>query len=71
MGATSGVVAPPGLEAHNDGCGPLMRLGVVVLAGIVLTIVFDAWPVLLVVLALVAMVMLHELGHFATAKWAA
>ena len=69
MGETSGVVAPPGLEAHNDGFGPLMRLGVVVLAGIVLTIVFDAWPVLLVVLALVAMVMLHELGHFATAKW--
>ena len=30
---------------------------------------FDALPVLVVVLALVAMIMLHELGHFATAKW--
>ena len=29
----------------------------------------EASPVLVVVLALVAMVMLHELGHFATAKW--
>jgi len=41
----------------------------VVVGGLALTIAFDAWPVLLVVLALVVMVMLHELGHFATAKW--
>jgi len=44
-------------------------LAAVVVAGIVAAIAFDALPVLVVVLALVAMIMLHELGHFATAKW--
>ena len=38
-------------------------------AGLIAAVVFDALPVLVVVLALVAMIMLHELGHFATAKW--
>ena len=47
------------------GCSPLLRLAVVVVAGLVLAVVFDALPVLIVVLALVAMIMLHELGHFA------
>jgi membrane-associated protease RseP (regulator of RpoE activity) len=46
-----------------------LRLLVIVVAAIAVTVVFDAWPVLVVVLAIVAMVMLHELGHFATAKW--
>jgi membrane-associated protease RseP (regulator of RpoE activity) len=69
MHDASGTVAPPGFKSRTDGLGPLIRLLVVVVAGIVLTVAFDAWPVLLVVLALVAMVMLHELGHFATAKW--
>ena len=41
----------------------------VVAAGITVAIVLGAWPVLVVILALVAMIMLHELGHFATAKW--
>jgi membrane-associated protease RseP (regulator of RpoE activity) len=53
----------------TNGMGPLLRLAFVVVAALVLTVVFDAWPVLVVVLALVAMVMLHEFGHFATAKW--
>jgi membrane-associated protease RseP (regulator of RpoE activity) len=69
MDDASGAVAPPGLQSRTDGLGPLVRLLVVVVAGIALTVVFDAWPVLVVVLALVAMIMLHELGHFATAKW--
>ena len=47
----------------------LLRLLVVVAAGITVAIVIGAWPVLVVILALVAMIMLHELGHFATAKW--
>ncbi len=47
----------------------LLRLLVVVAAGITVAIVLGAWPVLVVILALVAMIMLHELGHFATAKW--
>ena len=41
----------------------------VVVAGVAARDRARAWPVLVVVLALVAMVMLHELGHFATAKW--
>ena len=59
--------APP--PVTTNGTGPLIRLALVVAAGLLLTIFFNAWPVLVVVLALVAMVMLHELGHFATAKW--
>jgi membrane-associated protease RseP (regulator of RpoE activity) len=63
----SRTVAP--LHRATNGPSPLVRLLVVVAGGLFLTIAFNAWPVLLVVLALVAMVMLHELGHFATAKW--
>lgn len=68
MDDASSAVAPPE-SVSTDGSGPLLRLLFVVAAGLVLTILFDAWPVLVVVLALVAMVMLHEFGHFATAKW--
>jgi membrane-associated protease RseP (regulator of RpoE activity) len=62
-------LAPEGLYRATSGPGPLIRLLVVVVGGLALTFAFDAWPVLLVVLALVVMVMVHELGHFATAKW--
>jgi membrane-associated protease RseP (regulator of RpoE activity) len=31
---------------------------------------FGGWPILLMVLALVAMIFMHELGHYLTAKWA-
>ena len=68
MDDASRAVAPPE-SVSTDGSGPLLRLLFVVAAGLVLTILFDAWAVLVVVLALVAMVMLHEFGHFATAKW--
>lgn len=44
------------------------RLGFVVLCLVVIAIVFHAVGVLIVIAALVAMVMLHELGHFVTAK---
>ncbi len=56
-------------RSRTAGLQPLLRLAVVVVAGLVLAVVFGALPVLVVVLALVAMIMLHELGHFATAKW--
>jgi len=69
MKDASGTAAPPELGSQTSGLGPLLRLLVVVAAGITLAIVYDAWPVLVVVLALVAMIMIHELGHFATAKW--
>jgi membrane-associated protease RseP (regulator of RpoE activity) len=69
MNEASGSVAPEGLYRATSGPGPLIRLLVVVVVGLALTIALNAWPVLLVVLAIVIMVMLHELGHFATAKW--
>jgi membrane-associated protease RseP (regulator of RpoE activity) len=43
-------------------------LAVVVAAAVVAAVVFHGLPVLVVVLALVAMVMIHELGHFVAAK---
>lgn len=45
-----------------------LRLLAVVLAGIVAAIVLHGVAVLVVVVSLIAMVMLHELGHFMTAK---
>ena len=47
----------------------LLRLAVVVFGGIALAWAAHGLAVLVVVVSLVAMVMLHELGHFATAKW--
>jgi membrane-associated protease RseP (regulator of RpoE activity) len=46
----------------------LAKLLVVILGVVVVAVAFHATGVLVVVLAIVAMVMLHELGHFATAK---
>ncbi len=44
------------------------RLALVVAAGIVAAVVFHGLAVLVVVCSLIAMVMLHELGHFVAAK---
>ena len=69
-GATAPVApAPVASNTTTSGAGAFLRLIVVVVAGVALAIALDALPVLVVVLALVAMIMLHELGHFATAKW--
>ena len=46
----------------------ILRLVALVVGSIVLSVVFHGFWVLVVVLALVAMVMLHEFGHFITAK---
>jgi len=46
----------------------VLRLAAVVVGGIVLAVLLHALAVLVVVLALVAMVMIHELGHFLAAK---
>jgi membrane-associated protease RseP (regulator of RpoE activity) len=46
----------------------LVRLGLVVAAGLVVASLFGALATVLVVLALVVMVVLHELGHFVVAK---
>ena len=50
--------------------GALLRLGLIVLGGIVAAVATGVTSTVMVVLAIVVMIMLHELGHFATAKWA-
>jgi membrane-associated protease RseP (regulator of RpoE activity) len=49
--------------------GPLLRLLLTVVAVAVIFYAFGAGDVFLVILAVVLMVILHEFGHFATAKW--
>ncbi|HLN05704.1 MAG TPA: M50 family metallopeptidase [Acidimicrobiales bacterium] len=69
MSDVSGAPTPPESLSRTSGFGSLLRLLVVVAAGVALAVALNGLPVLIVVLALVAMIMLHELGHFATAKW--
>ncbi|HEV7886316.1 MAG TPA: site-2 protease family protein, partial [Acidimicrobiales bacterium] len=47
-----------------------IRLAVIVLAAIVAAVATDVVKTVAVVFALIVMIMLHELGHFLTAKWA-
>jgi membrane-associated protease RseP (regulator of RpoE activity) len=47
----------------------LVRLLTVVGITLAFSIVTGAFPFVLVVIALIVMIMLHELGHFITAKW--
>jgi membrane-associated protease RseP (regulator of RpoE activity) len=64
------VPPPPGPEPLPSGRAGVLQL---VVALILITAVFVAlgWGYLLLFIAiLIAIVMLHELGHFATAKWA-
>ncbi len=58
----------PGLPRRRDTQLALLRLAAVVVGGVVLAVVVHAVNVLVVVLAIVAMIMLHELGHFVAAK---
>lgn len=60
------VAAPP--EPAPSQRAAFLRLLAVVLAGVVAAIVLHGVAVLVVVVSLIAMVMLHELGHFMTAK---
>ncbi|MEO7836184.1 MAG: M50 family metallopeptidase [Acidimicrobiales bacterium] len=48
----------------------LFRLLVIVAGGLFAAYVADVTSTVLVVVAIIVMIMLHELGHFATAKWA-
>ncbi len=47
----------------------LLKLFVGLTATVALFLVFGAGPLLAVIVGLIVMIMLHELGHFATAKW--
>ena len=48
----------------------LLRLFLIVAAGVIASVVTGVTKVALVVLAIIVIIMLHELGHFLTAKWA-
>ncbi|HET7489007.1 MAG TPA: RIP metalloprotease [Acidimicrobiales bacterium] len=48
----------------------LARLALIVVAGLVAAYITGVTSTVLVVGAIIAMIMLHELGHFMTAKWA-
>lgn len=48
---------------------PLLRLAAAVAAVVAIFLLLGWGPLLVVIVAIVVMVMVHELGHFATAKW--
>lgn len=48
----------------------LLRLGTVIAALVVLSLVFNIGGYMIVISAVLLMIMLHEFGHFVTAKWA-
>src|SRR5947199_2828072 len=60
----------PKLPVQIDNRERLLRLGYFVAIVLVLAIVTGFSPFLAVIFAIIAIVMLHELGHFMTAKWA-
>jgi len=63
----SAKVRPPAPPA--DQRGALVRLVLIVAAGLLTALFAGVLETVIVVLAIVAMIMLHELGHFVTAKW--
>lgn len=69
-GDEAGLPSGGAAEALRPSSGRLavLRLLAVVAAGLVAATLLHGLAVLVVVLALVAMVMIHELGHFVTAK---
>ena len=56
------------LEVDNRGA--LARLVMVLAAAVLAAVVTGVSETVLIVAALIVMILLHELGHFATAKWA-
>ena len=60
---------PPREMTPDERRASLIRLLAVVGITLAFSIVSGAFPFVLVVIALIAMIMLHELGHFVTAKW--
>ena len=66
-------VARPGPRAGEEGAeqrSALARLALIVAAGVMAALVTGTARTVAVVLAIIVMIMLHELGHFAMAKWA-
>lgn len=66
----TGAERPPATKAFAPGSrAALVRLVVVVAAGLVLAGAFHVLGAVGVILAIVAFIMLHELGHLLVAKW--
>lgn len=61
--------APQGPTAREERAN-LVRLGLVVALAIGLAVSTGAFPTVVVLVAILLMIMLHELGHFVMAKWA-
>lgn len=59
--------APP--PDHSDSWHRLAPILAVLAAAIILSIATDTFPVVAFIFAVIAMVMIHEAGHFITAKW--
>ena len=57
-------------DAAREQRAALLRLFLIIGAGVVAAMVTGVTKVVLVVLAIIVIIMLHELGHFLTAKWA-
>ena len=61
----------PGPEpTRGERRAALIRLALIVLAGVAAAVVTGTTSTVAVVAAIIVMIMLHELGHFVTAKWA-
>ncbi len=65
---TEATTAPQPTQPEQRGA--LLRLLLIIVGGLVAAYVTGVTRTVLVVVAIIVMIMLHELGHFATAKWA-
>jgi membrane-associated protease RseP (regulator of RpoE activity) len=65
-----GASAPPSAPTMTlrEQRGALIRLALVVIGGLIASAFLGAFETVLVVLALIVMIVLHEFGHFVTAK---
>jgi membrane-associated protease RseP (regulator of RpoE activity) len=61
--------APEAPVHEHGGWRDLAPVAAIVVLGVLLSLATGSFPVVGFILAVVAMVMLHEAGHFVTAKW--
>ena len=64
--------APEPAQEHSpeEQRAALLRLGLIVLGAVLAAVLTGVTATVAVVAAIIVMIMLHELGHFLTAKWA-
>ncbi|MEA2685577.1 MAG: hypothetical protein QOE93_772, partial [Actinomycetota bacterium] len=56
-------------QPPDEGLGKLVPILAIIAVGIIWSIAAGTFPIVAFVLAIIAMVMIHETGHFITAKW--